>query len=630
MMVWLRRQSLGVLQSAVLGLFIFCCGLVTAAESKTPPDKSDVRLLIDISGSMKQNDPNNLRIPALRLVTNLMPKGSDAGVWAFGRYINMLVPLKPVDAEWQQNATEAAGKINSAGLFTNIGDAMAKSSWDWNSPASDESRSMILLTDGMVDISKDPKVNAKERQRILNDILPRLKNAGVTIHTIALSEQADKELLQTLANETDGWFRAVSNADELQKVFLKIFEQATPRDSLPIDNNQFKVDGSIDEMTLLVFREPGSPGAKLIAPTAETISKDTVSQKVRWFASSAYDLITVTQPAPGNWQIDAAIDPDNRVMVVSKLGLAVEELPNNVLANEQISYSVTLKEEGEPITKPDFLNLVDAKLETKYRGKENITPLLRDASKGSFQQVFFAGEEDGVLEIKLVVKSPTFERSRTHAINIYGNPVMADLEQSFAVDKPHFIHLRVTEDVVDIENLRVTGQITYPDETSQFISIENWQQPVKIEARQFPEGGLYQVDIKAVGQSRTGRPFTSDIPKISFEVEPLEGFAKPEPEPEVKEPEPEPEPEIKEPEPEVKEPEVKEPEPEPEKKDPEPEPEGAPVNWALWLSVGLVANILLIVLGWVIWRTIRKKTQSQSDEMAQELFSDDEENEEVE
>ena len=58
-------------------LLLFACNLQAA-------DKSDTRVLIDISGSMKQNDPQNLRGAALRLMVALMPKGNRVGVWTFG------------------------------------------------------------------------------------------------------------------------------------------------------------------------------------------------------------------------------------------------------------------------------------------------------------------------------------------------------------------------------------------------------------------------------------------------------------------------------------------------------------------------------------------------------------------
>lgn len=51
----------------------------------------DVRILIDVSGSMKKTDPSNLRVPAMKLINGLIPAGAKAGVWTFGRYVNMTV-----------------------------------------------------------------------------------------------------------------------------------------------------------------------------------------------------------------------------------------------------------------------------------------------------------------------------------------------------------------------------------------------------------------------------------------------------------------------------------------------------------------------------------------------------------
>ncbi len=53
---------------------------------------SDVRVVIDVSGSMKQNDPQNLRAPGLRLLSGLLPPESAAGVWTFasGQYAGAL------------------------------------------------------------------------------------------------------------------------------------------------------------------------------------------------------------------------------------------------------------------------------------------------------------------------------------------------------------------------------------------------------------------------------------------------------------------------------------------------------------------------------------------------------------
>ena len=108
-----------------------------AADSKvTKILPSDVRVLIDISGSMKQTDPKNLRKPALDLLVRLLPDKSRAGVWTFGNAVNMLMPLKPVDAAWRKQAAAKSNEINSIAMYTNIGKALDEVSFDKKSMSS--------------------------------------------------------------------------------------------------------------------------------------------------------------------------------------------------------------------------------------------------------------------------------------------------------------------------------------------------------------------------------------------------------------------------------------------------------------------------------------------------------------
>ena len=196
---WRQLQSLAAM---VVLVFIGQTAFSSTAWAAEPIP--DVRVLIDISGSMKHNDPQNLRAPALRLLTGLLPKGTRAGVWTYGQYVNMLVPLGDVDDAWKKQADQAAATINSFGLFTNIEDAMQRATRDWREADDHSQRSLIMLTDGLVDVSKDPAVDAASRERIINKILPRLRDAKVKINAIALSSEADHTLLQQLASATDG------------------------------------------------------------------------------------------------------------------------------------------------------------------------------------------------------------------------------------------------------------------------------------------------------------------------------------------------------------------------------------------------------------------------------------------
>ena len=115
----------------------------------------DIRIVVDVSGSMKKTDPLNLRIPALKLLNGLIPNGSLAGVWTFGRYVNMTVKWGRVDDAWRKQADLGADQIHSNGLFTNIEKALARASQGWDKSDPDTRRNIILLTDGKVDISRD-------------------------------------------------------------------------------------------------------------------------------------------------------------------------------------------------------------------------------------------------------------------------------------------------------------------------------------------------------------------------------------------------------------------------------------------------------------------------------------------
>ena len=188
----------------------------------------DVRVIIDISGSMKKNDPQNLRRPALELLVQLFPEGSKAGVWTFGQWVNNLVPSKNVDSTWRTAAFPQAAKINSVALRTNIPAALEKAMDDIGNLDPRYKVHLILLTDGMVDVSESADENRQARQRLIDVILPGLRDAGVTIHTVALSQNADQQLMERLAVETDGLAAIAETAEDLSKIFVQAFDAAAP------------------------------------------------------------------------------------------------------------------------------------------------------------------------------------------------------------------------------------------------------------------------------------------------------------------------------------------------------------------------------------------------------------------
>ncbi len=413
--------------AAVLPLVSMCLLLGYAANARAAPP--DVRILIDVSGSMKQSDPANLRVPALKLLTELLPAGATAGIWLFDQAAEPLVAPQPVDAEWKKQARIAAGKVHSRGLFTHIEAGLSAASADWTSPAAkDAPRHIIVLTDGVVDVSKDAAESAASRARLLADGLTRFQVLGVHVNAVALSKQADAVLLDALAKGTDGWFEQVTNAAALQRVFLHLFEQAAAPDSLPLTGNRFTVDTSVKELTVLVFHVAGTPDLQLTAPDGTVITQAMAqaqaTPQIGWQHETGYDLVTLTAPRAGEWSFNAPEDPDNRALIVTDLGLEVGELPTNLMPGEPLSITAQLLEQGSPLTRADFLKLVKvdaAAIGTS--GASELTPLPFAETASNFSGAVTTAAAPGDYELIVRADGGTFRRERHRRFKISGPPL---------------------------------------------------------------------------------------------------------------------------------------------------------------------------------------------------------------
>ncbi|MFW5824858.1 MAG: VWA domain-containing protein, partial [Marinobacter sp.] len=275
--------------------------MLSPVQAKDGP-ALDVRVVVDISGSMKLNDPDNLRRPAVRLLAELLPEGTGTGLWTFGQRVNMLVPHAGLDDAQREALAEGSEKINSVAQRTHIGAAIEQASDSWYAPErSLENTHLILLSDGKVDIDPSEARNDRERDRILEELVPRLAAEGLTIHTIALSSEADLDLLGAIADHTDGVAHVADSADELSRIFADTLGQAAPANEIPLENNRFTVDEGVEEFTALIFSgtAPAQRDLTLVSPDGERYRAAEPGGHLRWARESGYDLITADRPAAG-------------------------------------------------------------------------------------------------------------------------------------------------------------------------------------------------------------------------------------------------------------------------------------------------------------------------------------------
>lgn len=496
----------------------------SAGQEPAAEKAADVRLLIDVSGSMKSNDPANLRQPAIDLLVKLLPEGCKAGVWSFGRYVNMLVPHQNVGDSWKQTASSKAGEINSTGLFTNIGLALEKASYDIDQDPGNFDRHLILLTDGMVDIAKDPDTNQLEWQRIANDLLPRLQRAGFSIHTIALSDKADSQLLQQMSRETDGHSAVAHSADQLMQAFLQAFDKAAPAEQLPFDGESFLVDSSVEEFTALIFSaEPREP-TRLMAPDGSRYDAKRLDSSVNWYAGDGYDLVTVKHPFEGEWKVSANVAENSRITVVSDLSLKVKPLPNNINPGDAVNLLFSLRQEGNTIVDPEFLSLLDinAQLMQQGEGSKQWSYKLYSAGaplpeQGIFQRQLEDFDAQGQYLLRLEVDGKSFKRSFSHRFNSQ-SAFQAKLVEGEGDDNQQGYWLTVSgaTRALNLETTTVEVNLIEQDGNQRPFTMElgsrnNWELFLPSMA-----DGLYQFEMVVSGEYITGEHLRYNLPPLSL------------------------------------------------------------------------------------------------------------------
>lgn len=183
----------------------------------------DIMVVIDNSASMKKNDPDYLLKQALTvLIRNLQPN-TNTGFILFSDQVDMFFPLRPMGSGTAKTSLNMVFKnINYNGKFTNIPLAIERAYYELIRNGRKESdKCVVFMTDGIVDLPD--KGESKEKSEWLKTVLVGDCNKDkVAIFSIAFTEKADFELIQTLASKTGGSYYRAMNVSEMGKVFNEI------------------------------------------------------------------------------------------------------------------------------------------------------------------------------------------------------------------------------------------------------------------------------------------------------------------------------------------------------------------------------------------------------------------------
>ena len=107
-------------------------------------------------------------------------------------------------------------------MYTNSPAAIESAIYDLKNNGREEARKIIVfMTDGIVDTGNVDR-DLEKTKWLKEDLAADAADAGIKIFGIAFTENADFELIQSLAQKTDGEYYRALMADDLQNVFSKL------------------------------------------------------------------------------------------------------------------------------------------------------------------------------------------------------------------------------------------------------------------------------------------------------------------------------------------------------------------------------------------------------------------------
>ena len=195
----------------------------------TVKDKSttslDTAIIIDSSGSMGWNDPNNERKTQAKRFIDMMQVGDRGAVIDFDYYAYVHAPLTLINDETQRTVLKnAIDKIDSSG-GTHLGRGLQAGYNELNkSPELTQKKAAIFLTDGVGTYNGEASWYAEK---------------GWPVYTIGLGYDTNPALLQQIAAETGGRYYPALTADTLSEIYRELVKDV--RGQTGISQNVYTV-----------------------------------------------------------------------------------------------------------------------------------------------------------------------------------------------------------------------------------------------------------------------------------------------------------------------------------------------------------------------------------------------------
>lgn len=299
--------------------------------------------------------------------------------------------------------------------------------------------------------------------------------------------------------------------------------------------NRFRIDHMVDEVVLLVQRRYGSAPVVVVLPDGSKWYASRHPEEVKWVDGVAGDMIHITKPMPGPWQLLGNIVEGSTIKMVSKLAIDVDPIPQPLFQGEQLKVTARLMGDGLTVRLPGLDYIVEwtTRLVSKHKpGDENFASgtiiagsykdhgedLDERPDNGVFTSKINLAQPWGNYDYQVTARNNVFERVVTFPIVLSKQPITVKMLPS---DDPSSgvwkLEIVVDDSVVKLANTHFEFELIGPAGLQIPIVIQEINEATTVLA--LPAAtvfGSYRVKGSAVTTTHTGREVILGVAEMFF------------------------------------------------------------------------------------------------------------------
>lgn len=338
----------------LFALLLVCLPIPQPVTAQSPqPNQVNVLFILDDSGSMAGNDPNDLRYTAAKLFIASLDDQDQVAAIRFSSQSSLIISeFTPVGNSAQKAGLLEALQPVKADGYTDVKAALNDAEVLIQAAGGTGSKTVVIfLTDGKPEIP-NPYTGYED------EALAVAKRLGAPVYAIALTHQSQSAFLNQVAAQTGGKVIPAKSANDLLDSYLQILGDLKDRTVMGEGAVHSPAETAIhldlalmpyvSKVTFIVSQDPGVK-AHLLGPDGTEIVPNQPQVSFAMTSDPNFSAYTVSNPASGDWtfRLQGSGSAQVRAILHSRLRTKIISPGGMIEAGQPMPITVSLIEEQE-------------------------------------------------------------------------------------------------------------------------------------------------------------------------------------------------------------------------------------------------------------------------------------------